>query len=95
MIIFAYTDDPMYMHAILPNIVPNQFWAKDRLRERERGRGGGKGHLFAKSVIRCKKPISLTVDGGVCAPTNGIHLPMGVVIVHHMKISMSTSVPMR
>ena len=54
-----------------------------------------KWHLFAEAVVRCKKPISLTVDGGCRTPTNGIHFPMGVVIVHHMKISMSTSVAMR
>lgn len=47
-------------------------------------------YLFAVSAIRCKKTVALAVDGGGSAPSNGIHFPMGVVIVHHMEVSMST-----
>lgn len=32
----------------------------------------------------------MAVDGGLCASTNCIHLPVSVVIVHHMEIPMST-----
>ena len=48
-------------------------------------------HLFAESIIGCKKPIALAVDGWISTPSNGIHFPMGVVIVYHMEVSMSTS----
>jgi len=47
-------------------------------------------YLFAESVIGCNKPIALTIDGWVCTSSNGVHFPVGVVIVHHMKISMPT-----
>lgn len=48
-------------------------------------------HLFAKSDIWCSKSIPLAIDCRVGTASNGIHLPMGVVIVHHMEISMPTS----
>lgn len=48
-------------------------------------------YLFAEPYIRCGKPIPLAIDSGVCTASNGVHLPMGVVIVHHMEISMPTS----
>ena len=49
-------------------------------------------YLFAEPYIWGKKPVSLAVDGRVRTPSNGIHLPVCIVVVHHMKISMSTSV---
>lgn len=48
-------------------------------------------YLFTEPYVWCSKPIPLAIDGRVCTPSNGIHLPMGVVIVHHMEISMPTS----
>lgn len=47
--------------------------------------------LFAESLIRGKKSVALAVDGWVCASPNGVHLPMGVVIVDHMEVAMPTS----
>ena len=35
--------------------------------------------------------IPLAVNGGVSTSSNGIHFPMGVVIVHHMEVSMPAS----
>jgi len=49
-------------------------------------------YLFGKGICRGKVSIALAIDGGVCTSANGIHFPVGVVIVHHMEISMSTSV---
>ena len=48
------------------------------------------GYLLAKPVIWCKKPVPLAVNGRVSTPTNGIHFPMSVVIVNHVKIPMPT-----
>ena len=48
-------------------------------------------YLLAKSVIGCNKSVALAIDGRVSTSSNRIHFPMGVVIVHHMEISMSTS----
>lgn len=47
--------------------------------------------LFVESIIWCQKPIALAVDGWRGTATNGIHFPMSIVIIHHMKIPMSTS----
>ena len=47
--------------------------------------------LFAKSVIRGSESVALAVDGWVCTATDGVHLPMGVVIVDHMEVTMPTS----
>lgn len=52
----------------------------------------GKIYLFCEGIGRGEIPISLTVNGGVGTSTNGIHLPMGVIIVHHMKITVPASV---
>lgn len=46
-------------------------------------------YLFAVSAIRCKKTVALAVDGGGSAPSNGIHFPVSVVIVHHMEVPVS------
>ena len=53
---------------------------------------GGVSYLLGKRVGWSSISVSLTIDGGVCTPTNGIHLPMSVVIVHHMEIAMPTSI---
>lgn len=45
-------------------------------------------HLLAIGCVRSEKPIALAVDGGRRTPTNGVHFPMRVVIVHHVEISM-------
>ena len=47
--------------------------------------------LFAESVIWGKKSVALAVNGRVCTSSNGVHLPMGVVIVHHVEVTMPTS----
>jgi hypothetical protein len=48
-------------------------------------------HLFTEPDVRCYKSVALAVDGWASTPSNGVHFPMGVVIVDHMEISMSTS----
>lgn len=45
-------------------------------------------YLFGEGVGRGKVSVALAVDGGACTPTNGIHLPVSVVIIHHMEITM-------
>ncbi|KAJ0578386.1 hypothetical protein HanIR_Chr05g0246711 [Helianthus annuus] len=48
-------------------------------------------YLFAKPSIGCKESIPLAVDGRVCTSSDRVHLPMGVVVVHHMKVPMTAS----
>lgn len=48
-------------------------------------------YLFAESNIRSKESIALAIDSGISTTTNCIHFPVSIVIVHHMKITMSTS----
>lgn len=48
-------------------------------------------NLFEGIVIGSKKSIALAIDGWISTSSYGIHSPMCVVIVHHMKISMPTS----
>ena len=45
-------------------------------------------YLFSKRVDRGKISVSLAVNGGIGTATDGIHFPVSVVIVHHMKIHM-------
>jgi len=47
-------------------------------------------YLLGKRVNRSIVSVALAVNGGVCTSTNSIHFPMSVVIVHHVKVSMST-----
>lgn len=49
------------------------------------------GYLFAKSVVWSSKSVALAIDGRICTPPDGVHLPMGVVIVDHMEIAMPAS----
>ena len=46
-------------------------------------------YLLCKWISWGKVSITLAVDGGVTTSTNGIHLPVSVVIVYDMKIPMS------
>ena len=46
-------------------------------------------YLLCKWIGWGKVSITLAVDGGVTTSTNGIHLPVSVVIVYYMKIPMS------
>lgn len=48
-------------------------------------------YLFAEPYVWGKKPVSLAVYGGVRTPSNCIHFPVCVVVVHHMKIPVSAS----
>ena len=48
-------------------------------------------YLLGKRVSRSIVSVALAVDGGVSTSTNSIHLPVSVVIVHHVEISMSTT----
>jgi len=48
------------------------------------------GYLFAEPDVWGKEPVPLAVDGRICTPTNCIHFPVGVVVVHHMEIPVST-----
>ena len=47
--------------------------------------------IFYPATGRCQESISLTVDYGVCIPPIVYisHFPVIVMVVHHMKISMS------
>lgn len=47
-------------------------------------------YLLCKGVGWSSVSVALAVDSGLCTSTNGIHLPVSVVVVHHMEISMST-----
>lgn len=47
-------------------------------------------YLFCKRINWCKIPVPLAVDSRASAPANRVHLPMGVVVVHHVEVSMST-----
>lgn len=47
-------------------------------------------YLLRKGVGWSSVSVALAVDSGLCTSTNGIHLPVSVVVVHHMEISMST-----
>lgn len=51
-------------------------------------------HLLAESVIRSKKSIALAVNCRLRASPNSVHFPVRVVVIHHMKIAVSTSVNM-
>lgn len=48
-------------------------------------------YLFCKRIGWCKISVALAVDGGARTPTNGIHLPVSVVVVHHVEVSMPAS----
>ena len=48
-------------------------------------------YLFGKGVERGQVSVSLAVNGGICTASNSIHFPVGVVIVHYMEVTMSTS----
>lgn len=48
-------------------------------------------YLFTEPDVGCNKSIALAVDGRVSTPSNGVHFPMGVVIVDHMEIPVSAS----
>lgn len=48
-------------------------------------------HLFAESGIWGSKSVPLAINGRGSTPSNSIHFPMGVVIVHHMEVSVPAS----
>lgn len=48
-------------------------------------------HLFAESGIWGSKSVPLAINGRGSTPSDGIHFPMGVVIVHHMEVSVPAS----
>lgn len=41
-------------------------------------------HLLGVSVVGRPEPVSLADDGGVSAASDGVQLPVGVVVVHHV-----------
>jgi len=45
-------------------------------------------YLLGERVCRSKVAVALAVDGWLSAPANGVHFPVGVVIVHHMEVTM-------
>lgn len=47
-------------------------------------------YLFGKWVCGGKVSVPLAVDCRLCTSTNCIHFPVSVVIVHHMKVTMTT-----
>lgn len=42
-------------------------------------------YLLGEGVLRGDVSVALAVDGGVGAPSNGVHYPVGVVVVHDME----------
>lgn len=46
-------------------------------------------YLLSKGVGWREVAVPLAVDRWLGAPSNGVHLPVGVVIVHHMEVTMS------
>jgi len=48
-------------------------------------------NLFEGMVIGSKESIPLAIDSWSSTSSYGIHLPLGVIIVHHMEVSMPTS----
>jgi hypothetical protein len=48
-------------------------------------------YLLTEPDVGRNKSIALAVDGRVSTPSNGVHFPMGVVIVDHMEIPVSAS----
>ena len=48
-------------------------------------------YLLAISVIACNKSVALAINSRISTSSNGIHFPVGVVIVHHMEVPQSTS----
>lgn len=45
-------------------------------------------YLLGKGICRSKVAVALAVDGWLSTSTNCVHLPVGVVIVHHMEVTM-------
>jgi hypothetical protein len=45
-------------------------------------------YLLGKWVGWGKEAVPLAVDGWLGAPSDGVHLPVGVVVVHHMEVAM-------
>jgi len=48
-------------------------------------------HLLGRAIDRCEETIALAVDCGVRTSTDGVHFPVGVIVVHHMKVAVSAS----
>lgn len=48
-------------------------------------------HLLGGAIGRCEESITLAVDCRVSTSTDGVHFPMGVVVVHHMEVAVSAS----
>ncbi len=48
-------------------------------------------HVFEVGIVGSDVVVSLTVDSGVLAPSNRVHLPLIVIVVHHMEGAKSTS----
>ena len=47
-------------------------------------------YLLCKAVVRCSISVALAVDGRLSTSTNCIHLPVRVVVVHHMEVPVPT-----
>jgi hypothetical protein len=43
------------------------------------------GHLLGVGVVGGDEPVALADDGGVLVPPDGVHLPVRVVVVHHVE----------
>lgn len=48
-------------------------------------------HLLTVVTVRSEKPVPLAVDRWGGAPSDGVHFPMRVVVVHHVEISVPAS----
>lgn len=45
-------------------------------------------YLLGKRVGWREVAVPLAVDGRLSAPSDGVHLPVGVVVVHNVKVTM-------
>lgn len=44
-------------------------------------------YLLRIGIGRCHVPVPLAVDGGASTPSDGVHLPLGEIIVHDVNVA--------
>lgn len=42
-------------------------------------------HLLVIDIVRRNVPVAFAYDGGILTPADGIHYPMGIVVVHDVE----------
>lgn len=48
-------------------------------------------HLFCIFIVGGQEDIAFTENGGIFAATDGVHFPLSVEVVHHMKVPKPAS----